>query len=123
MIDLGVPTSRILVVEDEYMLATEMSSELSAAGAVVIGPVPTVEQATALIQESGAIDGAILDVNLGGELVYPVADLLARSGIPFVFVTGYETSALPQEYAAVPCIMKPVNMAEAIRALGRAGAL
>jgi len=121
MIDLGVPTSRILVVEDEYMLATEMSSELSAAGAVVVGPVPTVEQATALTQESGAIDGAILDVNLGGELVYPVADLLARSGISFVFVTGYETSALPQEYAAVPCIMKPVNMAEAIRALGRAG--
>jgi len=117
MNDFGVSKKRILVVEDEYMLAMEMSSELSDAGAVVIGPTSTIEQAIALIQSDSAIDGAILDVNLGGELVYPVARLLAQRGTPFVFVTGYETSALPQQFAAAPCVMKPVNIEEAIRAI------
>lgn len=117
MNDLGVSNRRILVVEDEYMLAMEMSSELSDAGAVVVGPAPTVDQAKMLIEVEDAIDGAILDVNLGGELVYPVADLLVQNSIPFVLVTGYEISALPPRFSAAPCVMKPVNIEEAVRAM------
>jgi CheY-like chemotaxis protein len=110
---------RILVVEDEYMLADELQTELSDAGAVVIGPVPAVDKAVALITAGKEIDGAILDVNLAGELVYPVADLLLERGVPFVFTTGYDPSAIPSRFETIVRCEKPAMIAAVTRAIGR----
>lgn len=65
------------------------------------------------------IDGAILDVNLGGEKVFPAADLLTERGIPFVFTTGYDASAIPVKYAEITLCEKPVRLAEVCSAIGR----
>ncbi len=79
---------RILIVEDEYLIAMQVKRWLSAAGAAVIGPVPSVEQALDLIEED-SLDAAVLDVNLGnGDTVYPVADKLSALGVPYLFATG-----------------------------------
>lgn len=111
---------RILVVEDEFMLADELQRELTRAGAVVLGPVPTVEMALGLLAREADLDGAVLDVNLGGELVYPVADALAGRKVPFVFVTGYDAQVLPPCFAHAPRCEKPVKISALRDALGRA---
>jgi len=109
---------RILVVEDEYMLADELGTELTDAGALVLGPVASVEKAMDLIEAGNVFDGAILDVNLAGELVYPVADLLTERGIPFVFATGYDASVIPKRFAHIVCCGKPVTIPVVTRAIG-----
>jgi CheY-like chemotaxis protein len=101
---------RVLVVEDEYMLARDLCGELEQAGAVVVGPTPNIEGALALIASERRIDVAALDVNLRGELAFPVADALSARGVPFVFVTGYEDKTLFAAYAEVPRCEKPLNV-------------
>jgi CheY-like chemotaxis protein len=108
---------RILVVEDEYFLATELELELGEAGAVVVGPAPSVGQALALIGPDPALDCALLDINLGGEMVFPVADRLMAHGVPFVFATGYTARDIPDRYAGVPRITKPAEPQAFARAL------
>jgi CheY-like chemotaxis protein len=107
---------RILVVEDEYLIADEMRRAFEDAGSEVLGPVPSVEEAIALINQCD-IDLALLDVNLGGQPVWPVADALKDRGVHFVFATGYDASALPPRYAGVPRCEKPVDMRRVRRAL------
>ncbi|MBN9073127.1 MAG: response regulator [Rhizobiales bacterium] len=119
MVERSLRRSRILVAEDEYLLADELRMELTDAGAVVLGPVGTVGRAADLVQRETRIDGAILDVNLGGEMVYPVADLLVGRDTPFVFTTGYDASAIPSRYDHVPRYEKPVSMVELMEALAR----
>ena len=92
---------RVLVVEDEFLVATLIEDMLVAAGCVVAGPIPRLSKALDAVG-SGTFDAAVLDVNLGGDRVYPVADALSRRNVPFVFVTGYGTGVLPREYAARP---------------------
>ena len=93
MVAITVLTDRrILVVEDEFLLMEDLCRDLQDAGAVVVGPAPSVAQALALIETEPAIDAAILDVNLGGEMAFPVADALQRRDCPFVFTTGYSDS-------------------------------
>jgi DNA-binding response OmpR family regulator len=111
---------RILVVEDEYMLADELRRELARAGAVVLGPVPTVGMALDLLAREADLDGAVLDVNLGGDPVYPVADALAGRKVPFIFVTGYDAQALPPRFAHIPLCEKPVKIDAVRDAIGRA---
>ena len=108
---------RILVVEDEYMMADDLQYDLEQAGAQVIGPVPSVADALRLLATQEAIDGAILDVNLRGEKAYPVADVLRERGIPFVLATGYEQWALPEAYKDVPRCEKPVDLRHLARTL------
>jgi CheY-like chemotaxis protein len=99
----------ILVVEDEMMAATMVEIILGDAGGRVVGPVASVAEGLALA-ESEAIDAAILDVNLGGEFVYPLADALAARRVPFVFVTGYGmTGVNGKRYAGVPVVQKPYD--------------
>ncbi len=98
-----------LVIEDEYLLAEELSNALWAAGATVIGPVPSVKAALDLLRHGLALDAVVLDVNLGGEMAYPVADALLERGVPFLFLTGYDQAALPERYAAVRRLEKPVD--------------
>lgn len=100
---------RILIVEDEYLLASELAEILSEAGAVVVGPAATVRDALALITQADSLDGALLDVNLGGELVFPVADALTARQVPFVLTTGYPRRGLPARYEHVRRIEKPLE--------------
>jgi len=101
---------RILVVEDEYLLADDLARMLGKTGAEVLGPVPSVKEALVLIDEGPPIDGALLDVNLRGEKVFAIADLLRERAIPFAFVTGYETWALPERFSTLPRMGKPFKM-------------
>lgn len=99
--------SRILIVEDEYLLADDLSETLVEAGAEVLGPIASIEDATAFIAGEAAIDAAVLDVNLRGDMVFPVADALRARGIPFAFATGYDEWALPERFADAPRVEKP----------------
>lgn len=106
---------RVLVVEDEELVALELSSELSRLGWAIVGPAATVAEAQALL--SGPLDAAILDVNLRGRPVYPIADALADRQVPFVFCTGYEVVDPDGRFADVPVIRKPANPAAVSAAL------
>ena len=109
---------RILVVEDEYMIAQDMEHALERFGGEVVGPVASVERALDLLGD-GKVDLAVLDVNLGGTPVWPVADALRETGVRFVLATGYEQDALPERYADVPRYEKPVDIDRMIAVLAR----
>lgn len=101
---------RILVVEDEYFLADDVAIAVAKLGGEIVGPVPTPEAALAALSAGKSIDAAVLDINLRGELVFPVADALTERQIPFVFATGYDEAALPLAYRAVPRWEKPFDV-------------
>ena len=102
---------RILLVEDEFLIVEAMEMWLSQAGAVVVGPVPSVERALALIESEGAgLDGAVLDVNLGqGETAYPIADRLNALGVPYLFATGDVRLIERPPHQGRPRLDKPVS--------------
>ncbi len=102
---------RILIVEDRYLIATEMADEVRRMGGEVLGPSPSVERARELIGEE-QVDIALLDVNLDGELVFPLADMLQSRGVPFLFLTGYDEAVLPEAWRDRPRISKPVDPRE-----------
>lgn len=108
---------RILIVEDEYFLAEELEGDLTRAGAVTLESVPSVPQALALLDADPAIDAVVLDVNLGGEMSYPVADALMARGIPFVFATGYGDGELDGRFPQIVRCEKPLQFRELERAL------
>jgi CheY-like chemotaxis protein len=107
---------RVLVVEDEFLVATLIEDMLTSAGCVVSGPIPRLPAALDAV-DRGAFDAAVLDVNLGGDRVYPVADALSRRNVPFLFVTGYGTGGLPAVYAERPRLCKPFKMADLLDTL------
>ncbi len=109
---------RVLVVEDDYTLAMDLEETLLAAGAVVLGPVPDLDGAFEAVNAE-AVDGAILDVRLRGETVYPLADLLRDLGVKFLLVTGIDTDDLPRRHAQTPLCPKPLDMNTAVAALSR----
>ncbi|MGA7259616.1 MAG: response regulator [Stellaceae bacterium] len=102
---------RVLVVEDEYLVATLIEDMLTSAGCVVLGPIPRLAEALDAAHR-GTFDAAVLDVNLAGDRIDPVADLLSRRNVPFVFVTGYTKGALPGVHAERPRLCKPFKMAD-----------
>lgn len=106
---------RVLVAEDEYMIAEELSD----AGAQTLGPVSSVCDATRLIAAEEQIDGALLDVNLGNKGIWPVVELLLARSVPLVLATGYDASAIPQAYAQLPRCEKPVSGQDLARALAQ----
>lgn len=109
---------RILVVEDEYLIADDMRGALLDAGAEVLGPVPTLDAAMSLVAAEPRLDAALLDINLGGTMVFDLADTLTSRSVPFVFATGYDDSAIPDRFADVPRLEKPVKPREVLAALG-----
>lgn len=111
---------RILVVEDEYYLAEELDVELQEAGAKVLGPVGTVEDALAIIAGEADIDAAILDASVRGQMIFPAADALVERGTPFVFATGYDASIIPARFKHIERCEKPVDTTRLMRAIGRA---
>lgn len=119
MIDASLPLRgrRVLIVEDEYLIATEVKRWLQRAGAEVVGPVPSVQRALDLIEEDG-IDAAVLDLNLGGTMTArPIADRLSTLGVPHLFATG-DVQVSRGGDGEPPRLIKPFVEAELIRAVG-----
>ncbi len=116
---------RVLVVEDEAMIAMDLQGILRRAGCEVIGPVGRVEAATRRADGEPPPDVALLDIILGGESVFVVADALAARRIPFVFVTGYGKDVLPERFRERPMTSKPYSpgslLAMLAEAVGRGG--
>lgn len=108
---------RVLMVEDQAMIAMDMLDFLRDRGCVIVGPVGTLEAAAhlACTQE---LDAAILDVSLHDGEIYPVADLLRTRGIPFLFATGYGESTLPKKWRGQPRLSKPFLRVDLERMLG-----
>ena len=99
-------TARVLVVEDEYLIRMLLEDMLADLGYDVGAAVGTITEASEFAA-NGDFHVAILDVNLDGEEIFPVADILLKRGLPFVFVTGYGESSLPAKYADRPSLQKP----------------
>jgi CheY-like chemotaxis protein len=112
----GLEGVKVLVVEDEFLVAALIEDMLESAGCVISGPIPRVAEALKAA-EGETYDAAILDINLGGVRIDPVADLLAQREVPFIFVTGYAAGALPAAHAERPRLRKPFKMADLLDAL------
>ncbi|MDT7952611.1 MAG: response regulator [Acetobacteraceae bacterium] len=102
---------RVLLVEDEMLVAMLVEELLAELGCIVLGPYGRVAPALAAI-ETELVDVAVLDVNIAGEKVFPVAHALERRGVPFLFVTGYGESALPRDRPNWEACVKPFHMHE-----------
>src|SRR5438309_3731084 len=108
---------RVLVVEDEMMVSMLIEDMLGDLGCVVIGPASRLEESMDLARSS-QIDCAVLDVNLGGEPIFPLADLLRELGRPFAFATGYGDAGLREADRGTPVLQKPFREGDLARVLG-----
>jgi CheY-like chemotaxis protein len=99
---------RILLVEDEYLIAEDLAVLLKEAGADVVGPAASLPRAMRLAADTDHFDAAVLDINLDGVAVFPLAQELRRRGVPMLFLTGYGEPAFPDDYAATPRCIKPM---------------
>ena len=115
MPDSSIAMPRLLVVEDEYLIRMLLEDMLADLGYEVAAAVGTMAEASELAAR-GDFNAAILDVNLDGEEIYPVADILAARGLPFVFVTGYGERSLSEPYRGRPALQKPFQ-AEQLKAV------
>ena len=109
---------RVLVVEDEMIVAWLLEDMLANLGYQAVGPAARVDQALAMINEE-AIDAAVLDVNLNGQTSYPVADALTVRDVPFVFSTGYDKTRLLDSYRSFQVLQKPYQQVELRDALAK----
>jgi CheY-like chemotaxis protein len=103
---LPTPQLRVLLVEDEIMIALLLEEMLAALDFEVVGPVARLDRAVEMAQRQ-ALDVALLDVNLNGKEIYPIAEALAAREVPFVFVTGYGRGTPPAPYCDRPTLRKP----------------
>lgn len=110
---------RVLVVEDDYFWADELSSGLRRSGVAVLGPTGTVASALGLLAPEPDLDAAVIDMNLRGERADPVVDRLLALSVPLLLVTGYECSSMTGAHAGLPCLEKPVALDVVLRALSR----
>jgi len=111
---------RILVVEDEMMIAMLVEDMLTELGCSVVGPAHALAEALALAQSEPGLDAALLDVNLAGQPVFPVADALREKGVPAIFSTGYGDAGLLDIDRGSPVLQKPFRAGDLARALGEA---
>jgi len=100
---------RILVVEDEYMIADDLALELREASVEVIGPAASLPQAMRLIAQTERLDAAILDINLRETLAYPLMDQLIEAGVRVLISSGYDEAMIPERYRHLPRCEKPVS--------------
>ena len=111
---------RVLVVEDESLVAMLLETILEDMGCTPVGPASNVDEGEAIARDTVNLDAALLDVNLAGRQVFPVAAVLKARGVPFVFSTGYGESGLPDEWRGNPTIQKPFTEAAVRDALMQA---
>lgn len=107
---------RVLVVEDEMLVSMLVEDMLADFGCSVVGPAPDFDEAMALATTAD-IDAALLDVNLAGRPIFPVADKLKARGVPFAFASGYGQAGLAEEHRDAPVLQKPFRQADLERAL------
>ena len=108
----------LLIVEDEALVALDIEATLRTAGYAVAGIATTVAQGLAML-EATDIDGAILDANLFGDSVAPVAEWLRAHGVPFVVVSGYSRGQLEPSMRDAPLLSKPISYDDLLTAVGR----
>jgi CheY-like chemotaxis protein len=108
---LNLQSLRILVVEDNFLTADAIQDLLETSGCEVVGPAATIAAALDLIAQA-TLDGAVLDLNLGGELSFPIAAALIERNIPFLFLTGYDDLVVPPQYRGMRRLEKPTDMRE-----------
>ena len=116
MTNASAGTPRILVVEDEYLIRMLLEDMLEELGYAVAAAVGTIAEAREIATD-GEFNAAILDVNLDGQEIYPIADILAKRALPFVFVTGYGERSLPEPYRGRPALQKPFQAEQLKRTL------
>lgn len=102
--------ARILLIEDDYLLAFELRNELVRRGAQVIGPFAKVDLAWDLARSARSLDAAVVDINLHGEFSFPVVDELIRRDVPVIFWTGYDADVLPYRQRHVTRVLKPASV-------------
>lgn len=100
----------ILVVEDEYFLAVDLSQELGRHGAEVLGPVATLDAACQIVASATKIDAAVIDLKLHEEKAFLIADLLEELKVPFIFATGYDPAVTPSRHRRVVHRTKPYDI-------------
>jgi PAS domain S-box-containing protein len=105
---ITITGNRVMIVEDEALVAMVVTESITALGCSVVGPFSRCSDAIAAI-EADEVDAAILDVNLDGEMVYPLAEMLQDRGVPFIFVTGYGAESIDRRFTHIPVIQKPVE--------------
>jgi CheY-like chemotaxis protein len=108
---------RVLVVEDEMMVSMLIEDMLDDLGCKVVGPASRLDEALALAGEA-ELDCAVLDVNLGGQSIFPLADFLRAKGAPFAFATGYGDAGLRDVDKGSPVLQKPFRETDLARVLG-----
>ncbi|MCA1529053.1 response regulator [Bradyrhizobium yuanmingense] len=101
----------ILIVEDEYFLADDCARVIEATGLHALGPFGTLADAEPYVAEA---DGAVLDVNLAGEMVFPLLEKLLAAGKPVALLTGYDSTSIPSRFASLPIFVKPGDCAPAV---------
>jgi len=108
---------RVLVVEDEMMVSMLIEDMLTDLGCAIVGPASRLDEAMELARAT-ELDCAVLDVNLGGQPIFPVADLLRERGRPFAFATGYGDAGLRDQDRGAPVLQKPFREGDLARVLG-----
>jgi CheY-like chemotaxis protein len=110
---------RVLIVEDEAPIALQVEDMLVESECDVVGPASRVGQALKLIADE-PVDAAVLDLNIAGDLVYPVADALEKRGLPYIFATGYGASSLTEPYRSRRVLQKPFSRRDLLQAMAEA---
>ena len=118
MTDPKLEGLRVLVVEDEMMVSMLIEDMLGELGCEIIGPASRLDEAMQLAREAD-LDCAVLDVNLGGQPIFPLADLLRERGAPFAFATGYGDAGLRDVDRGSPVLQKPFREGDLARVLGQ----
>jgi DNA-binding NtrC family response regulator len=108
---------RLLIVEDNYLIAAELAQALTDDGAEIVGPAASVRTALELLEDAEPIDMALLDVRLRGETSFALADVLISRDVPVVFSTGDGASAMPARFEHVPRCDKPTTPTDVARTL------
>lgn len=111
---------KVLVVEDESLVAMLLETILEDFGCTPVGPISTVDEGVRTAEAERELDVALLDVNVAGREVFPVAEALAKRGVPMVFSTGYGEAGLPDEWRGSPVLQKPFTESAVRQALMRA---
>ena len=108
---------RVLVIEDEYFLADDLVRLLGELGARIVGPFGDLNEATSAVDGDVAIDAAIVDINLRSQMVFPLARMLRARKVPFVFMSGYDSSWIDAEFQDVKLLGKPLDATAMAREL------
>lgn len=115
---MAFPGHSILIMEDDYLQAADLEGLVRSERGHPIGPAASLDEGLEIVRRAGRIDCAIVDINLRGQLVYPLVERLQRRSTPIIFVSGYDRSAIPARFADIPLCQKPVQMQELRELLG-----